>query len=603
MKPSLLLLLLLPASSLALDNGFTTPALGWSSWYAAPHGSQVTDAFVRASAQALISSGLAAKGYSRVNVDEGWLQGRSANGTIYEDRTKFPAGMKALGDWVTAQPVAAGSAQKLVYGLYSCRGTCQCGTGYYHGPGSNGYEAADTQWMIDAGARWIKIDSCCGSPNHSVAFGDYAKYRDAMNASGEHVWFNLCGWRDWYAPPDPSLHYLGGQTLGNSYRISGDGGSWSAITEALNVMAEVAQYARPGGYPDPDNILGPHGTVGRVSESQARVQMVLWSLMPTQLILGEDVTQMSDEYVATVGNEELIAVNQDAPFAGAARRIVGGDLAFPCGNAAADINWTKTSAPVDVPTDQWLFAGGAAGTASKLPGQTDIRSGGPGQTSMALAAPPLASLGHAITAATVSFRYIAGYGCEPGNCAGAPNVSLALVDSVNRTVVATIWRSPPLSNASYAPFSGYSAPVKGGSSGLRVRWPRRAQLALVLHNNAHNLQIPTSSVELSLTWGQGAAGGAWDPAPRPTNAACENIWARPLSNADVALAMVNQGVNSSMTCNATCFAAAGLGGAKAVKVRDMIAHADLPELSPPFALTARVPGQGAAAAFRLTPVN
>ena len=134
---------------------------------------------------------------------------------------------------------------------------------------------------------------------------------------------------------------------GNSYRISGDGGSWGAITEALNVMAQVqdsvapslrataqplstsvtnrvrtcfsgttvrpnraqvVQYAHPGGYPDPDNILGPHGTVGRVTESQARVQMVLWSLMPTQLILGEDVTKMSAEFVETVGNEELVSV-------------------------------------------------------------------------------------------------------------------------------------------------------------------------------------------------------------------------------------------------------------------------------------------------------
>jgi len=95
--------------------------------------------------------------------------------------------MKALGDWVTSQSVSAGSAEKMVYGLYSCRGTCQCGTGEYHGPGSNGHEAADTQWMIDAGARWLKIDSCCGSQDHSVAFGDYSKFRNAMNASGEHV--------------------------------------------------------------------------------------------------------------------------------------------------------------------------------------------------------------------------------------------------------------------------------------------------------------------------------------------------------------------------------------------------------------------------------
>jgi len=41
--------------------------------------------------------------------------------------------------------------------------------------------------MIDAGARWLKIDSCCGSQDHSVAFGDYSKFRNAMNASGEHV--------------------------------------------------------------------------------------------------------------------------------------------------------------------------------------------------------------------------------------------------------------------------------------------------------------------------------------------------------------------------------------------------------------------------------
>lgn len=115
-----LLLLLLPTATTALNNGFTKPALGWSSWYApsrpralakrnstrhcrpstrhhpaahlpgrsparllrcgrryaAPMGSQVTEDFVKASAAALIKSGLAAKGYSYVNVDEGWLKGR-----------------------------------------------------------------------------------------------------------------------------------------------------------------------------------------------------------------------------------------------------------------------------------------------------------------------------------------------------------------------------------------------------------------------------------------------------------------------------------------------------------------------------------------------
>ena len=97
------LLLLLPAAATALDNGFVKPALGWSSWYAAPMGSQVTDAFVRASAKALISSGLAKKGYKYVNVDEGWLKGRHAgNNTICAS----PASRSRRG-WSSSCPAAS----------------------------------------------------------------------------------------------------------------------------------------------------------------------------------------------------------------------------------------------------------------------------------------------------------------------------------------------------------------------------------------------------------------------------------------------------------------------------------------------------------------
>ena len=58
------------------------------------------------------------------------------------------------------------------YGLYSCRGTCQCGTGTYGAPGSHGHEADDTEFMVAAGAQYLKIDSCCGDQDHAVAFSD-----------------------------------------------------------------------------------------------------------------------------------------------------------------------------------------------------------------------------------------------------------------------------------------------------------------------------------------------------------------------------------------------------------------------------------------------
>ena len=158
---------LLPLSLLAAarcyNNGLgRTPPQGWSSWYSAPDGSQVTDAFVRANAQALLDTGLAAKGYTFVNVDEGWLKFRAPNGTLVEDAAKFPLGMRALGDWIRAQPVAPGSPTRLQYGLYSCRGTCQCSTGKYQGPGGQGHEKGDTDWMVAQGATWLKIDSVSG---------------------------------------------------------------------------------------------------------------------------------------------------------------------------------------------------------------------------------------------------------------------------------------------------------------------------------------------------------------------------------------------------------------------------------------------------------
>jgi hypothetical protein len=51
--------------------------------------------------------------------------------------------------------------------------------------------------MVAAGADYLKIDSCCGDQDHATAFSDYAKFRDAMNATGSHVYFSLCGWHDW----------------------------------------------------------------------------------------------------------------------------------------------------------------------------------------------------------------------------------------------------------------------------------------------------------------------------------------------------------------------------------------------------------------------
>ena len=61
-------------------------------------GQRVSDAKVRAAADAMVNSGLAAHGFQYVNIDDCWEGGRDANGEI-QTNGKFPD-MKALADYV-----------------------------------------------------------------------------------------------------------------------------------------------------------------------------------------------------------------------------------------------------------------------------------------------------------------------------------------------------------------------------------------------------------------------------------------------------------------------------------------------------------------------
>ena len=71
-----------------------TPPLGWNSWNV--WGASVDDAKVRAAADAMVSSGLAAHGFQFINIDDGWEGARDANGVL-QPNNKFPD-MKALAD-------------------------------------------------------------------------------------------------------------------------------------------------------------------------------------------------------------------------------------------------------------------------------------------------------------------------------------------------------------------------------------------------------------------------------------------------------------------------------------------------------------------------
>ncbi len=120
------------------------PPMGWTSWNS--WGRSVDDAKVRAAADAMVSSGLAAHGYRYAVIDDGWEGERDASGRIQPD-PKFPD-MKALADYV--------HAKGLELGIYSSPGprTCQ---GL---PGSYGHERIDAQTWASWGVDYLKYDHC-----------------------------------------------------------------------------------------------------------------------------------------------------------------------------------------------------------------------------------------------------------------------------------------------------------------------------------------------------------------------------------------------------------------------------------------------------------
>jgi alpha-galactosidase len=123
---------------LTLDNGVgKTPPMGWNSWN--KFRCRINEAIVQETTDLLVKTGLAAKGYRYVNLDDCWQIDRNeTTNEIIEDKAKFPSGMGALAEYV--------HSKGLLFGLYSDSGFKTCG-GF---PGSLGFEEIDAQTY----AKW-----------------------------------------------------------------------------------------------------------------------------------------------------------------------------------------------------------------------------------------------------------------------------------------------------------------------------------------------------------------------------------------------------------------------------------------------------------------
>jgi alpha-galactosidase len=275
--------------AVALDNGLArTPQMGWNDWNS--FGCNINDALVRQTADTMVSSGMAAAGYTYVNIDDCWsTRNRNAAGDLVPDPQKFPNGIKALADYV--------HSKGLKLGIYSSAGTTTC-AGY---PASLGNERRDAALWASWGIDYLKYDNC-GDHRGQNGQQRYAAMRDALAATGRPIVYSLCNWGD-------ENVWTWGMPTGNSWRTTGDiQANWNSIMGILDRQVGLEAYSGPGGWNDPDMLeVG----VGALTATEGRAHFSLWSLLNAPLIAGNDLRSMSAETRTTLTNTEVIAVNQD----------------------------------------------------------------------------------------------------------------------------------------------------------------------------------------------------------------------------------------------------------------------------------------------------
>lgn len=272
-----------------LANGLgSTPPMGWNSWN--HFNCFIDEKMIKDTADALVSTGLAKLGYRYINIDDCWAEiSRDDKGYLVPKKSTFPSGMKALADYVH------GKGLKL--GIYSDAGYFTCSKQM---PGSLGREEQDAKTFASWGIDYLKYDNC--NNDGSKPLVRYPVMTQALMNAGRPIFFSLCEWGDMH----PATW---GFKIGNSWRTTNDiSDNWDSMISRADQNEVYAEYARPGGWNDPDMLeIGNGG----MTKDEYVVHFSLWAISKAPLLIGCDVRNTTKDIIDIIANKEAIAINQD----------------------------------------------------------------------------------------------------------------------------------------------------------------------------------------------------------------------------------------------------------------------------------------------------
>ncbi|KAF2312547.1 hypothetical protein GH714_035032 [Hevea brasiliensis] len=321
-----------------LANGLgLTPPMGWNSWN--HFHCDIEEQLIRETADAMVSTGLAALGYHYINLDDCWAElNRDSQGNLVPRASTFPSGIKALADYV--------HKKGLKLGIYSDAGTQTCSKTM---PGSLGHEEQDAKAFASWGIDYLKYDNCNNDGTSPKV--RYPVMSKALLNSGRPIFFSLCEW----GQEDPATWASG---IGNSWRTTGDiSDKWESMISRADENDKWASHAGPGGWNDPDMLEVGNG--GMETE-EYRSHFSIWALAKAPLLIGCDVRSMSNETYEILSNKEVIAVNQDKLGVQGKKVKKDGDLEVWSGplsdGKVAVVLWNRGSSKATV-TAHWTDIG------------------------------------------------------------------------------------------------------------------------------------------------------------------------------------------------------------------------------------------------------
>ncbi len=308
-----------------------TPHMGWNSWYVWE--GHVTEAIMRAAADAMVSSGMINHGYQYVNIDDCWAvkpgttdptlggEPRDAQGMVNANQ-RFPD-MKALTDYIHSKGLKAG--------IYTSPGplTCAGHVGAYQ------HEELDARRFAEWGFDFLKYDWCsygkiAPKPDLAALQKPYRLMGDILRRQDRDFILNLCQ----YGMGD--VWKWGKEVGGHSWRTAGDlGGSFYGIPGALfrdgfdaYTRNELYKYGGPGGWNDPDYLLLGYLSNWKgqtaptpLTPNEQYTHVSLWCLAGRAADSSAVTSRawMTSRWVCSA-NDEVIDVDQD-PLGKPGRRV------------------------------------------------------------------------------------------------------------------------------------------------------------------------------------------------------------------------------------------------------------------------------------------